>query len=363
MQQFNHTFLPSVAWENADANQEWFYTCLMRITYRLLPQGHGPSQRWTLQVSPEQGRLFAADTYQEDDPNQVLRYESDFITHKPHTDVVFNANTYAPSGQPENQWHCGVEVLSEQGERLNDLHLTVKGERDWTQGPLGWRKTSLRPVSQVRLSYGLAEGGKVLNLDPKAKESYWTIDEQNPVGTGIKHNEMPTNDFPVAQVYWRHLRDSLQGVPPGLGFIDRCWKVRYQLAGTYDEAWLEEQHPYLPEDFNDQYQQAAQPKLIAKGYLQPGCQFKLLALAPNYPELTVTLPRLYAFAELMDSTQRRHRYKLEIDTILFDIDAPDMADWRVYVSYRRRIAKKQTMTACHFHYLPTQWRQQEHSDG
>lgn len=36
--------------------------------------------------------------------------------------------------------------------------------------------------------------------------------------------------------------------PAGLGFVGRAWAPRLALAGTYDEKWLEEQHPYPPQD-------------------------------------------------------------------------------------------------------------------
>ncbi|WP_084616350.1 DUF2169 domain-containing protein [Xenorhabdus szentirmaii] len=41
--------------------------------------------------------------------------------------------------------------------------------------------------------------------------------------------------------------------PAGFGIIGRPWLPRRTKAGTYDETWLEERHPYLPDDFDFGY--------------------------------------------------------------------------------------------------------------
>ena len=45
--------------------------------------------------------------------------------------------------------------------------------------------------------------------------------------------------------------------PAGFGFTGRPWSPRIALAGTHDEKWLEEQHPYPPQDTDCGYWNAA----------------------------------------------------------------------------------------------------------
>lgn len=41
--------------------------------------------------------------------------------------------------------------------------------------------------------------------------------------------------------------------PAGFGFVGRSWVPRIAYAGTYDQKWLDEQHPYPPLDMNYAY--------------------------------------------------------------------------------------------------------------
>jgi hypothetical protein len=45
--------------------------------------------------------------------------------------------------------------------------------------------------------------------------------------------------------------------PVGFGVVGRNWLPRVKFAGTYDECWLNERFPFLPEDFDPQYFLAA----------------------------------------------------------------------------------------------------------
>ena len=45
--------------------------------------------------------------------------------------------------------------------------------------------------------------------------------------------------------------------PIGFGPVPRFAKARVRYAGTYDEHWIENVLPFLPQDFDDRYFQAA----------------------------------------------------------------------------------------------------------
>ena len=53
----------------------------------------------------------------------------------------------------------------------------------------------------------------------------------------------------------------------GFGFYPKQYKPRVKYAGTYDDRWREERCPFLPEDFNYHFFQAAYPELISKRHL------------------------------------------------------------------------------------------------
>ncbi len=41
------------------------------------------------------------------------------------------------------------------------------------------------------------------------------------------------------------------------GPIGRSWQQRIKWAGTYDDQWMRHQYPFLPNDFDEHYFQAA----------------------------------------------------------------------------------------------------------
>ncbi|MCW5187548.1 DUF2169 domain-containing protein [Burkholderia cenocepacia] len=49
--------------------------------------------------------------------------------------------------------------------------------------------------------------------------------------------------------------------PAGVGIVGKAWKSRRELAGTYDDQWLAERHPGLPDDFQFRYWNGAHPQM------------------------------------------------------------------------------------------------------
>lgn len=362
MEILNFTPFPSISWENVDAEKHWYHTCLTRVRYKIKPPEDGGIE-WGLKLDPEQGELFAADVFYGEDVERPTRYESDLITHKQNTDVVINANTYSPSGGAQISWACGAKVFNEKGALLKSIKLSVCGTHWWKPGFM-WRKSSVEPVRKVRLSYDNADGGRVRKTDAEGDvPEYWIIEESNPVGTGVKHKKMPAEPFPAPQVGWQQQPTRNVNYPPGMGFINRCWKIRRAYSGTYDQQWLDEQHPYPPKDFDDFHQQAANPELILSGFLQPNSEIELENLFPFAPKARLRIPELYCFAELTDSYEQLQRHKLNIDTLLIDIESEDPDQWSVYVSYRKRVPVLHTFSQCQFHYLPSEWIDSQSRQG
>ena len=44
--------------------------------------------------------------------------------------------------------------------------------------------------------------------------------------------------------------------PAGFGILSRSWLLRANYAGTYDQSWIDEKFPFLPDDFDNRYFQS-----------------------------------------------------------------------------------------------------------
>ncbi len=347
----NHTPFPAVAWESVDAHRRWHLTTLMRVKY-VFHREETPGA-WRLRLTPEQGELFARDIYFDDDLGKPVRYESDFIPFKPSTDILLNA--VARARTPKTAWQCGIGIFAPDGATLARASLTVSGERWWRKTALGWVADDIRPVTEVPVRYDRAQGGAIPNPDPADAASRPFLAEYpgNPAGTGLCHRRMPDTPWRDPQLQWHQAPRAAADSPAGFGIISRTWQPRVGLAGTYDQHWLDTQHPYPPHDFDDRHYQAANPALILDGHLPQRARFALANLMGAERVDRFHLPELHGFADL-DIQGEIRRLHLSIDTVLIDIDAPDPADWAVYLSYRARIPRPASLDGLRFRYLPTE---------
>ncbi len=356
----NNTPFPAVAWENVDAKKTWHITTLIRVKYILCANSR--SNRWDLRLTPDQGDLFFEDIYHHDDPNMPVRYESDFATYKPNADVILNANTYSPDGTFRTRWSCGVKITDMQGTPLLYSALKVMGEARWElHPPLGWIREDVRAIDRLPVRYDKAYGGTLLNHTDSADDqpAFLSQDESNPVGTGIRHRRMSETTYLEHQLEWES--DSGKKMyPAGFGAIARSWKTRLVHAGTYDQEWIDEQHPYPPFDFDYKHNQAANPDLVLRGYVQPGTVFSLYNLFPGGGMRQFVIPELYCFSDLFMKNGKKKRMLLNIDTVLIDIDHAQPDKWCVYLSYRGFHKKTPLLDGIVFSYLPKELLEQRH---
>jgi hypothetical protein len=169
--------------------------------------------------------------------------------------------------------------------------LSVTGPREWRGGWTGWSLSAPEEVERVLLRYEHAYGGecRVDSDDPAAdrvprttrmvpldeararlaaggrpEPVGWDYCSENPVGSGfvekwwleavkpdhIRAPQIELPDQPLSEL----------GVPYpvlGLGPIAKGWRPRRNFAGTYDDRWIAERHPYLPSDFAFEYWNSA----------------------------------------------------------------------------------------------------------
>ena len=227
------------------------------------------SNGWTLtdeQIPPQ-----AEDEYWGEPGKSSLKLASDYHTGKPVSDIVVLGSACALKQQRVKQLDVNVRVGS-----INKS-IRVTGNRTWQNGSI----SEIEPFKTMPLVYEKAFGGQHW-LD---EQNYLAV-EQNPVGCGFigkrTVEEMQGAALPNIENS-QQLIQSMQDrpVPAGLGFNSPDWLPRRQFAGTYDEQWQKHRAPYLPEDFDKRFLNAAHPDLIYPSFLQGGEQFSVTNMHPD----------------------------------------------------------------------------------
>jgi hypothetical protein len=124
--------------------------------------------------------------------------------------------------------------------------------------------------------------------------------------------------------------------PMAFGPVGRGWEPRHQLAGTYDDGWLKECHPFLPPDFDEHYFQAA-PLDQQIAYPQGGEEIVLVNLTPG-GRAAFTLPVFAAPVHYFPKRGPREDGKLVLDTIVIEPDLDRFSlTWRATRPLRKNM--------------------------
>ncbi|MFL9872422.1 DUF2169 family type VI secretion system accessory protein [Paraburkholderia megapolitana] len=157
-----------------------------------------------------------------------------------------------------------------------------------------WKLTAPKPIAALPVRYEYAWGGqcrvnadhaaagrvpKAVRLDDQQQAGHpdqgqipvaHTTCEANPVGLGfacrwyvkaMKLRQVAAPQIEAAgqsitvQAWLRASEEQSPASlrPAGIGVVGKAWTTRLSLAGTYDERWLAERHPGLPDDFQFRY--------------------------------------------------------------------------------------------------------------
>ncbi|WP_086930360.1 DUF2169 domain-containing protein [Agarilytica rhodophyticola] len=326
----NYTPFPGNAWETVNNRNKWSATCMVRVKFKLIMaeennDGNVKSNegtKWRLQLDKEQGELFSEDQFFSDEVDSSVRYESDYVNHKAHTDIIVNASSYAPQNMMTNNWGSAVSVYAADGKTLlNRQSLMIKASRYFND-------VSTQVSLPIRYEY-CTGGVKKIHNKGKANEVY-ELDLYNPVGCG-RYPHKHQQHIPDVRIDYQH--EPYKHIPAGFGFIHRSWKSRLDYAGTYDDNWLEKQHPLPPHDFDFHHNQGAHPALIMRGYLQAGAKVSLSNLIKNSPESYFEIPNFRFLARVFSNTYTQHQV-MNLDTLIVDIDGLDGEQLCVYASWR-----------------------------
>ncbi len=283
-------------------------------------------------LAEEQVPLVEADAFTGEPGFSAPLYETDYPLRKPRCDVLLNGSAYAPNGQPTTKVQVGLKV----GPMVKTFN--VVGDRIWQDGGANVRPTGARPFEVMPISYDRAFGGTDDAHPGPAKHAAYMA---NPVGRGfhknlakefVEHTLLPNTeerDKPIKKPN-RAYR------PMAFGPLGRSWALRYTLAGTYDQKWLDEVFPFLPADFDEAYYQAA-PADQQIPYPKGGEPVMLLNLTPegrtNFQLPTREVPVVF----FLKNGEREERQAV-IDTLMIE---PDEA--RFTMTWRANHPLKRTM--------------------
>ncbi len=349
----NPTPFPAMGWLSWDNQRKEYASVVLRIKY--LFDTMDEAGLWTLKLDPDQGELFGEEIFSEDNLEASLRFESDFVPFKPAADLILNVFSYSATAR--ESWKCGVKVVRytednrEAPQTLVEQWVRVYGERYWKDNVTGWGIGTITPTTKVPLRYEVAFGGSV--LDPHTTEeseeaTYLLYDEYNPVGRGWLHKDMDRSqpismpqieviDDPVIKAYTSYR-------PAGFGAIHRSWLPRRSYSGTFDEAWLAQKHPVMPDDFEERFNQAAHPALqLSEGeYFQGGDTLILHRLLTGIETQAVVLPDFHITGHY-EFAGEYLPFGLQIDTVIVDALSEEMEENVLYVSYRARVPYSQSV--------------------
>jgi hypothetical protein len=230
-------------------------------------------------------------------------------------DLLINGQAHAPRGRPSPF----VDVALQFRDRVVKA-LRVFGDRRWKYGLTGWGASDPKPFVTMPLTYDRAFGG----MDEAGSEP------QNRVGTG--YATKVTSKFagtPLPNVEDpKNLIKSPTGRPrpAGLGIISRDWEQRVRFAGTYDQKWLDQRMPLLPDDFDMRFNQSA-PEEQQIGKVVGGEKLRVSGMTPE-GVLGFQVPR-GSVQLAMEYRRRSETVEPQLDCILVDCERRQLElTWR-----------------------------------
>jgi hypothetical protein len=262
------------------------FVVVVRATYDVDADGN-------CKISDYQSPFVYADAHYGDPETTSVRAESDFVPTKPRAEILLDAVAMAPGGGSAES----VEVALF-GSSLNKRAI-VTGERRWYRGAFGMRATRPLPFDTLPLAWHLTFGGTDRTFGDEARTR---SDLRNPVGRGFLVNSKPKAIEGQLLPCIEHARSRIESwddrpEPIGFGPVPRFAAERARYAGTYDEHWMANVLPFLPNDFDDRYFLAAPPDQHLDN-LAEGMAFACINMNET-GTFRVRLPRLSVLVSFM----------------------------------------------------------------
>jgi uncharacterized protein YjbI with pentapeptide repeats len=200
----------------------------------------------------------------------------DFIA--PHNKTVAAGSVHLKISRQDQhgQWQAQV-----------DKELAVFGDRRWYKLlGAGIGISSAEPFTSLTINYPNAYGGEGYAFNPEGK------------GFKAVETELGERQFLPNIEYKNNLltSSSKQVAPASFGRIDIMWQQRLSLAGTYDQAYLDNQMPGLANDIDWLYFNDAAQDQWLKGFFQGDEHFSISHMHAQHQTLSGTLPAIYGRA-------------------------------------------------------------------
>lgn len=306
-----------------DQKGEKSWVVIVKATYEILDNSK-------VVLSEKQEDPLFTSKYSGEEGKSSILYDVDMVPIKSATDILLNGHAYAPQGKSVRKLDVVLRVGSLKKQ------LTVFGNRRWTKSLLLFGALSMtRPefFQSIPISYEMAFGG----WDTKSNNtSDHRLYQPNPIGRGFGTKQAHLDGELLPHIEDpKHLINSWKDRPPtaGFGVVASYWSPRLELAGTYDDNWMQTKAPLLPNDFHPKYFQSAPANQQYSGFLDGGEEVELENLSENGP-LRFCLPKVrLTFKTLFGKDDVEHRAKLH--TVIIE---PDLS---------RIIMAWQTCLPCH----------------
>ncbi len=305
-----HTPFSGAAFQKYNARQELTVTVTTVAAFHVQTDG-------SLQKAASQPEMRLSDVYADPgQPNARLLEVSDFVPFRPATDVVVLGDARSPRGAPSAQWPVSLTIgpLSE--------NLVVHGPRYWQKQENGpWQITPAQEVTSVPLDWRLSAGGPY--LVPEEAPEYGDVNIWNPVGPGVivPGTTSQKYRYPAPQIVGADAPVTTPDdavIPRNLGPVAPVWRSREQHAGSYDQTWLETQHPFLPPDFNPTFYNAAPPALQAHPFLRGDETVTLSGVDHDADKISFSLPSLAFGAVVTHDNGLTVRQPMNLDFVELD---------------------------------------------
>jgi hypothetical protein len=239
----------------------------------------------TLKVADEQVPIVYADEYWGEPGQSSLKYASEVHLTKPSTDIIMMGEACAPEKRPVSS----LDVTLAVGDRKKIVR--VFGDRKWIPTKKRLKIYPPAPFETMPLIYERAFGGEHIIDEEKGEILF---ESRNPVGVGFRGKRsgkelagamLPNLEDPAQMI----TNPGDQPTPACFSYVSPSWDPRKSYAGTYDEAWQQKRSPYLPDDFDNHFFNAAHPDLVARKYLTGGEPVTITNMSPDGP-LSFKLP-------------------------------------------------------------------------
>lgn len=280
----------------------------------------------------EQVPLVLTDVFTGEPGFSAPLYEIDYAPPKPRCDVLLNGSCYAPGGKPATK----VQVTLRVGALTKSFN--VVGKRMWKSSVLAMTPSSPEPFKVMPISYNNAFGGVDKPSEDQKTHQWYLL---NHAGVGYHPRTAARALDGKAVPNTEELNNPISRPdgsykPMAFGSLGRAWQQRVKWAGTYDKKWLDEKYPFLPDDFDERYFQAA-PEDQQVDHPVGGDQVELLNLTPA-GRTTFRLPVMSVPVEFFHRNGESKRLSGTVDTIMLEPDLNRFQmSWRCALPIRRNL--------------------------